>query len=142
VKLVYLQQTTPWQNGDRVVLRLPALDLPTSRAGVRLHYPPTFQVRLADGRFRVSAETAPATGTFDGTASRFRSPVNAAADAAPAMGDLISRYRRQSGERLFFGVLPVDVNVPSFGPSIFFSTELVAEDDAPVIALVVKGPRS
>jgi hypothetical protein len=39
------------------------------------------------------------------------------------------------------GILPVDVNVPDFGPSVFVAAELTAESRAPALELAVKRAR-
>ena len=69
--------------------------------------------------------------------------------AAPASLDsagaglqrLVDQFRAESGQRTVAGILPVDVNVPEFGPSVFLAAELTAESRAPSIELALKRAR-
>jgi hypothetical protein len=55
VELVYLQRSSAWPEKGSASIALPALDLPTSRTGLRLHFPPRFRVELRPGTFRPRA---------------------------------------------------------------------------------------
>jgi hypothetical protein len=45
---------------------------------------------------------------------------------------LLDTYRKEMGKSAI-GVIPVQVTVPSLGPSIFVAAELTAESHAPVL---------
>ena len=144
VEVVYLQRTSSWRDKARTTIDLPALDLPVSRTGLRLFYPPQFQILLQPGVFRPDQDHGP-------FAEALRRPVvpppvpqpaAAPADAASAgLQQLVDQFRAESGQRTVAGILPVDVNVPDFGPSVFLAAELTAESRAPFIELAVKRAR-
>jgi hypothetical protein len=144
VELVYLQRAAAWADKGRAAIDLPALDLPVSRTGLRVFYPPHFRVELEPGAFRSESDPGP-------VAEALRRPEPAALsvsvdrlqDAAAAkLQTLIDRFRNETGsERRVVGTLPVAVAVPDFGPSIFLAAELTAETQAPRFALAVKRTR-
>jgi hypothetical protein len=69
-------------------------------------------------------------------------PAAAPAEVASAgLQRLVDRFRSESGERTLAGILPVDVSVPDFGPSIFLAAELTAESRAPSLVLALKRAR-
>ena len=142
VELVYLQRAAAWADKGGVTIDLPALDLPVSRTGLRVFYPPHFKVELAPGIFR----SEPDPGPFAEALRQPPPPVAAAStdrlkDAA-GVQLLIDQFRSETGaERRVVGTLPVAVAVPDFGPSIFLAAELTAETQAPSFALAVKRMR-
>jgi hypothetical protein len=142
VELVYLQRVAAWANKGPVVIDLPALDLPVSRTGLRVFYPPHFTVALEPGTFRTESDPGPVA-----EALRRSQPVPASASTdrlqnASGVQTLIDQFRSETGsERRVVGTLPVAVAVPDFGPSIFLAAELTAETQAPSIALAVKRTR-
>jgi hypothetical protein len=143
VSLVYFQgvDRSAWLDRGRARIDLPALDLPISRTGVELFYPPRFHVDLQLGSFRV--ETDP--GVFAEALRRPPSAGPVANDkstqgdrAAAGLQALVDRYRNESGGRSVVGSLPVRVDFPAFGPSIFLVSELTAEAAAPCFELAYK----
>jgi len=142
VSLVYFQggDRTAWLDRGHARVDLPALDLPISRTGIELFYPPRFHVDPQPGPFRI--ETDP--GVF---AEALRRPPAApvALDkrtqgdrGAAGLQALVDRFRTESGGRSVVGSLPVRVDFPVFGPSIFLASELTAEATAPCIDLSYK----
>jgi hypothetical protein len=142
VGLVYFQgaDRSAWLEKGRTRVDLPALDLPISRTGVELFYPPRFHVDPQAGPFRVEADPGP-------FAEALRQPVAPPAALDKSMqGDrgaaglqaLVDRFRNESGGRSVVGSLPVHVSFPAFGPSIFLASELTAEAGAPCIELVYR----
>jgi hypothetical protein len=153
---VYLMPMPAWTEQGSVRFPLPAVDLPVSRTGLRLHYSPRFEIEALPGIFRVepyqppwsTALTAPAVAE-----SRPAKPVppNAAASSpgvppAPASGDdkdaagarlLVERFRRE-GAKTAAGVIPVHVTVPEIGPAIFAAAELTAESQVPIFEIAYK----
>jgi hypothetical protein len=142
VSLVYFQggDRTAWLDRGHTRVDLPALDLPISRTGIEFFYPPRFHVDPQPGPFRI--ETDP--GVF---AEALRRP-----PAAPVVMDkrtqgdrgaaglqaLVDRFRNESGGRSVVGSLPVRIDFPVFGPSIFLASELTAEAAGPCIDLSYK----
>jgi hypothetical protein len=73
VEILYLARTAGWQDKGHEKLTLPALDLPISRTGLLVYYPPLFRVTAEPGTFRTaeyesprSAALRPSTGAGTG----------------------------------------------------------------------------
>jgi hypothetical protein len=69
VEILYLAKAPAWEEKGREKVTLPALDLPISRTGLLLYYPPLFRVTAEPGTFRMqeflnptSAALAPNVG--------------------------------------------------------------------------------
>jgi hypothetical protein len=142
VGLVYFQgaDRSAWLEKGRTRVDLPALDLPISRTGVELFYPPRFHVDPQAGPFRVEGDPGP-------FAEALRQPPAAPAPmdkstqgdrAAAGLQALVDRFRNETGGRSVVGSLPVHVSFPAFGPAIFLASELTAEASAPCIELTYK----
>jgi hypothetical protein len=139
VTLVYLQRTAAWPEKGTTAIALPALDLPTSRTGVRLHFPPRFRVELRPGPFRSASDTGSWDEALRSADDRRPPPPPAAPDAASAgLQSLVDRFRQEARERTVVGSLPVSVPFPEFGPSLFLAAELTAEARSPVVDLTVR----
>ena len=159
VEILYLAKAPAWGEKGSEKLTLPALDLPISRTGLLLYYPPLFKVTAEPGSFRlqtyenpVSAALAPPplTAAVGGAGGAF--PVGAAVLAEkqydrvavagqPQLTDrdekkdstqaLLDTFRAKSMAGKVTGILPVDVPFPVFGPSIFLVSELTSENQLP-----------
>ena len=55
VEVLYLAKASKWDEKGREKVMLPALDLPISRTGLLLYYPPLFHVTAEPGTFRTQA---------------------------------------------------------------------------------------
>jgi hypothetical protein len=139
VRIMYVQRRKAWPDRGPVRLELPAVDLPISRTGATVYYPPAFDVRPTPGTFHAQADP----GAF---AEAFRaadtSEVEAAAEekdtVSAGLQALVDRFNNDAGGRAIAGVLPVIMPFPEFGPSIFLASELTAESRAPTIEFAVK----
>jgi len=150
---VYLSRQTAWSEHGKEGLALPALDLPVSRTGVLLYYPPFFKVTSDPGAFRTESYEAPTSAAFN-TASeaekdglRYKSDDSRAkygriSDATAINGvtksgsqTLVDNYRKETLGGKGARVLPISVSFPAFGPSIFLVSELTAENQSPHIEL-------
>ena len=154
VEILYLTKAPAWQDKGQTKLTLPALDLPVSRTGLLLYYPPLFRITAEPGTFRtqeyenpISAALMPPppeppTGAvIGGMASA--SPVAAAKVGQPQLYDkerddkkdstraLLDTFRAKSLGGKVTGILPVNVTFPAFGPSLFLVSELTSENQAP-----------
>ncbi len=152
VELLYVSKATNWTDKGKVRLTLPSLDLPVSRTGLLLYYPPLFQVTADPGAFRTEAYAGPSSDAF---VSRPPPPppppVGGPAffDGQPKQFDkledydrrrkddedtktLLDKYRAKSSSGRVTGILPVGISFPVFGPSTFLVSELTAENQAPV----------
>src|SRR5450755_1086284 len=65
VEVLYLGRGPAWEDKGRVRLALPALDLPISRTGLLLYYPPLFHVTAETGTFRTEAYANPTSEAFN-----------------------------------------------------------------------------
>jgi hypothetical protein len=142
VSLSYFQGADrgPWLDRGRTRIDLPALDLPISRTGVELFYPPRFHIDPQPGSFRIEVDP----GVF---AEALRRPPAAPATldkttqgdrGAAGLQALVDRFRNEPGGRSVVGSLPVHVDFPAFGPSIFLASELTAEAAAPCFEVAYK----
>jgi hypothetical protein len=139
VELVYLQRTGVWTDKGSAHLDLPSLDLPVSRTGLELHYSPHFHVELQPGGFRVTSDPGPfAEALRRPVSTAGGGPQNGGPAATAELQSLVDRFRGGTNGRTVAGSLPVHVTFPDFGPSIFLSAELTAEDRAPSIELAIK----
>ena len=139
VQLVYLQRVEAWLDKGRARIDLPALDLPTSRTGVQLHYSPRFQVEPQPGSFRVEEDPGPSAEALRAPTGRLdKSPGGDDRRVDNEFQDLVNRYRNESGSHTVVGSLPVHVTFPHFGPSVYLVTELTAEERALSVELEFK----
>ena len=100
VEVVYLQRTPLWSDRGRTTIELPALDLPISRTGLRLFYPPQFQILLQPGVFRPDEDRGPFADALRRPAPLPAPSPAAERDMASAgLQRLVDRFRVESGER-------------------------------------------
>lgn len=139
VELVYLQRLDAWAERGVEGLLLPALDLPVSRTGLELHYSPRYRVELQPGTFRLGVDPGPSAEAFrDGPSAPLVAVAGGRAATSSGLQALADRFRSESGGRTVAGALPVQVELPVFGPSVFLATELTAEGRAPLVELAFK----
>lgn len=156
VEIVYMAKAGAWNEKGREQVTLPALDLPISRTGMLLYYPPLFRVTAEPGTFRTEQYENPTSAAlqpgFMGL-ERIRASTAAPA-AAPKEFDrlqqyaeiqgmkdkdakdaetrnLLNSYHAKSAGGKVTGILPVSVSFPAFGPSIFLVSELTSENQFP-----------
>jgi len=147
IEILYLNKGTAWTDKGRAALTLPALDLPISKTGITLYYPPLFKVTAEPGAFRGDTYSPPASPALTAAASSPPEDERAAgtgqlaqqrfANAAQntAMQSLVDRYRAESGARRGPGFGAVSIGFPAVGPSLYFVSELTAEGRAPALSL-------
>ena len=140
VKLVYLQPESSLTD-TRLTLQLPSVDLPISRSGLRLYYPPTLRVESEDGTFRPASDSGPFSAALRMSAAPAVARRYEVGSANAGLQGLVERYRSESGERRVMGALPVDISVPVWGPSVFLASELTPEGQPVVVAFKVKHVR-
>ena len=133
IEVVYLAPSVAWSEHGSAAVTLPALDLPVSRTGVSVYYPPLFRITPETGAFRLQEYERPEAGALNQVAPPMpppspapRSPSNAPS-AAQAMADA---YRARNVARKPAAPLPLDVAFPAIGPSIYLVSELTAENQA------------
>jgi hypothetical protein len=185
VEIVYLTPGTNWTDKGRASIPLPALDLPISRTGLQVYYPPLFRVTSDRGIFHMETYADPASPVLSasadfrrldsfgrltsGAAGGIANSVGLGADDAtvmpaavpapppapdisglPASGrsvaalqtfsqdatkTLVDKYRSSTAVGRATGVLPLSVNFPAFGPSVYLVSELTSENQSPTAEL-------
>ena len=156
VEILYLTKATAWEEKGQEKVTLPALDLPISRTGLLLYYPPLFRVTAEPGTFRTQeyenpisaalatarfgngrmAEVLPtdpaAPGKLDKQFDRLEQFAKLASDDDKEKKDatqaLLDTFRAKSSGGKVTGILPVNVSFPAFGPSIFLVSELTERE--------------
>lgn len=160
IEIVYLAKATAWQEKGKEKLTLPALDLPISRTGVLLYYPPTFRVTEDPGTFRIETYQPPTSTVLvarRGDATGFAYAAGSPAPASPTIGGpvqfdkqksedekkdatraLLDSFRAKSSGGKVAGILPVSVSFPAFGPSIYLVSELTSENQFPAAEFIIQ----
>jgi hypothetical protein len=151
VEILYLTKAAAWNDKGQEKVTLPALDLPISRTGLLLYYPPLFKVSPEPGTFRtqeyVSPTSAvlafPAGGPIDiGTLPSIAKQSDRleqfaqlqsmdAKEKKDATKALLDTFKAKSLSGRVTGILPINVAFPAFGPSIFLVSELTSENQFP-----------
>ena len=161
VEIFYLVKATAWQDKGHERMTLPALDLPISRTGMLLYYPPAFKLNAEPGSFHTQEYQSPSSavllpaieGGRDGggvfaVAGRRRTALAPLHEEdrleelgkAQRMDDkekkdntlaLLDDFRAKSTGGKVTGILPVNVSFPAFGPSMFLVSELTSENQFP-----------
>jgi hypothetical protein len=157
VEVVYFIPGTPWTDKGHLKLSLPALDLPVSRTGLQIYYPPLFRLSADTGSFHVENYANPLAAVLAAAvaepavdsvvplpAAGAGGPVSSvspevAMDASSrsdqksqvAKQVLVDKFHASERGSRATGILPVHVNLPAFGPSLFLVSELTSENQAP-----------
>jgi hypothetical protein len=154
VEFFYLTKAAAWEEKDHEKITLPAVDLPISRTGMLVYYPPTFRVTPEPGTFRTQTyenATSPALiaiapGMVGGIplpnapVASPKSPAGWSSRGGPATDGkekkdateaLLDNFRAKSSGGKVTGILPVNVSFPAFGPSMFLVSELTSESQFP-----------
>ena len=152
VEILFLARAAAWNDKGRAAIALPAIDLPVSRTGLVLYYPPAFKVTPEPGAFRTEAYQRPPSPALNADAGE--SPIlvtNAPPAAAPqAVGQvggggatqaLVDKFRAGSGLRKDAGPLPIRVSFPAVGPTLYLVSELTGENQAPALELTYQKDR-
>jgi hypothetical protein len=145
VEILYVIRGAAWQEKGKARLALPALDLPISRTGLLLYYPPLFRVSAEPGAFRSEAYAAPTSPAFNPPPPPAALPMSSAlAGEASKLRDdkdeqstqhLIDEFRTKSKAGRVVGILPIGVDFPAFGPSTYLVSELTTEGQFPAADL-------
>lgn len=143
VEILYLTKAPAVADKSRTKLTLPELDLPISRSGLLLYYPPQFRITPEPGVFRmqdyqnpVSAALMVSSGdTTRAAAGDGAGPVTSRSseEKKDSTQALLDRFRAKSTGGKIQGILPVNVSFPVFGPSLFLVSELTSENQTPAV---------
>ncbi len=154
VEILYLTKAPAWSEKGREKVTLPALDLPISRTGLLLYYPPQFRVSAEPGTFHTQEYQNPVSAALEPRKSAVANGVLANAPAeTPKQFDRMQQYAQLQGNNekekkdatqalldtfkakslagKVTGILPINVAFPAFGPSIFLVSELTSENQFP-----------
>jgi hypothetical protein len=155
VEILYLTKAAAWSEKGREKVTLPALDLPISRTGLLLYYPPLFRVSAEPGTFHTqpyqspvsAALEPPSGGAAGGLVAAMTGPVEARKpfdrlqqsgqqqsddkEKKDATQALLDTFKAKSLSGKVTGILPINVAFPAFGPSIFLVSELTSENQFP-----------
>jgi hypothetical protein len=160
LEFVYLLPGTSWAEKGRVKLALPTLDLPVSRTGLQVFYPPQFRLAPESGSFHAENFTNPISSVL--TAAVYEPPVDTPLEppAAPKpvssneelrRSDMDANLRKEMDAKQIAvqsqtlvdkfhaddrgaratGILPVRVDFPAYGPSLYLVSELTDENQSP-----------
>ncbi len=145
VEIIYLSRDTVWTDHGKARLTLPALDLPISRTGLLLYYPPLFKVSADPGAFRTEQYEEPASLALNPTgvtAEDDKTTVAKLPQSTPEYGRnagqvvaMVEKFHKDTVGGIGARVLPISVTFPAFGPSIFLVSELTGENKSPGIDL-------
>ncbi len=151
VEILYLTKATAWSDKGRQEIMLPALDLPISRTGLLLYYPPMFRVTPEQGAFRAQQYQSPISSAFAANERVDRPPLAAAPPVSSPQSEvdkerhqdqkkdvmqaLLDTFKAKSVGGRVSGIVPMNVSFPAFGPSIFLVSELTSENQFPAAQL-------
>jgi hypothetical protein len=155
LEIFYLVRQSAWTDKGKATLALPAVDLPVSRTGLLLYHPPLFKLAAEPGTFRVETYEAPMAdafrivdigagagigGGFSSNGLRGRSndkqidgQNNNENSPQSATQVLVDNFKNKTLGGRGAKVLPIRPSFPAFGPSMFFVSELTAENHAPAL---------
>lgn len=149
VEVLYIWSGKPWDENGKVAVPLPKLDLPVSRTGIRLQYPPLFKVLSEPGAFHVESYADPSSSVLarrlpppssvqtnplfqQVPAPKGKEAVGQTVDATQA---LVDRFKSETQTGRSTGILPIKISLPVVGASIFLMGELTGENQAPAVEL-------
>ena len=153
LEIFYLVRETAWTDKGKASLALPTLDLPVSRTGLLLYHPPLFKLAAEPGAFRTQTYEAPMSDAFHpaydlGLGNSFDLNESRGTAGKPdRLGSvngnlpqshtqaLVDNFKNKSLGGRSAKVLPIRPAFPAFGPSLFFVSELTAENHAPALEL-------
>src|ERR1022692_1284 len=154
VEILYLVKAAAWNEKGKQKVTLPALDLPISRTGLLLYYPPLFRVSAEPGTFHTQEYQNPVSAVLEPPSGGVGTGVMISSNEPPASakpydrlqgfgqpGDkdekkdatqaLLDTFKAKSLAGRVTGILPINVAFPAFGPSIFLVSELTSENQFP-----------
>ena len=138
VELTYLQRSDPWSEKGDAHVELPVADLPIARTGLTLRYSPKYAIELQPGTFRVATDPGPWSVNLRAIAEGVAAAPPPPPMATPGSGDreakdlraLMDRYRKEAG-RTGPGTVPLAIDFPTVGPTVFLAAELTQESRRP-----------
>lgn len=154
VEVVYAERVESWQPQGRASLVLPGSDLPVSRTGLELYYPPRYRITLENGPLRLATYVPPSAPVL--AAATVASEKQVSEDSrlddgrdkarvnklelkpADELQGLLERFQKEGRVKRAAGVVPLSVSFPVFGPALYLAAELTAEGAGPSVELTYK----
>ncbi|MFN7922538.1 MAG: hypothetical protein U0Q16_20710 [Bryobacteraceae bacterium] len=137
VEVTYLVKGQAWTPRGRAVVVLPKVDVPVSRSAVALFLPAQYKVTAEPGAYHVEEFRATESLAFRTAFVASAATANPLLNSNVAMANaqkLADAFRARKQSRL--PVVTADaLDFPSYGPSIFLTAELTAENQQPQIEL-------
>jgi len=158
VDIVYFAPGASWTDKGHLKLNLPALDLPISRTGLQVFYPPQFRLSAELGSFHaqdyanplsavltaevaeppIDSVVAPRSASFIVSTPGALMDANANANAESrtksavkqSAQTLVDKFHAAENGSRASGILPVRIHVPAVGPSLFLVSELTTENQS------------
>ncbi len=148
VEIIYFAPGAGWTDKGHLKLSLPALDLPVSRTGLQVFYPPQFRLATEAGSFRTEEYADPISAVLTSVAGEppvdTESPSVMAVAGAPIATDeknegkkpaqtLVDKFHASERGSRAVGVLPLTLNLPTVGPSVYLVSQLTSENQVPSV---------
>src|SRR6266568_6230320 len=92
IEILYLTKAAAWSEKGQEKVTLPALDLPISRTGLLLYYPPLFKVSAEPGTFRAQEYVNPISAVLEPPTTVAVNGGLSRAPASPTEFDRLERY--------------------------------------------------
>jgi len=160
VDVVYFAPGASWTDKGHLRLNLPALDLPVSRTGLQVFYPPQFRLSAEPGSFHAQDYANPLSAVLStelaeppidsvvpsrSASSMVSGALGASMDTDANANDesrpkptakqsaqtLVDKFHASEKGSRASGILPVRINVPAVGPWLFLVSELSTENQSP-----------
>jgi hypothetical protein len=134
LEILFSLRAAGWAEKGHASLALPVLDLPVSRTGLVLYFPPLYRLTMDPGAFRAQEYEAPVSEVLN-VSSVFQGPdlrVNGT-PASTGTQALIDGYRNRVANSRSAPALPAKVTFPSVGPTVFLVSELTGEGQGAVV---------
>jgi hypothetical protein len=149
IQILYVLHGDPWSLRGRAPVPLPSIDLPVSKSGVLLYYPPQFRVTAEPGAFQAQPYDHPASPALSLTPQDRERDFDRLQkfdklqkqDANSPAQALVDKFRARTDTRKTASALPISVSFPAVGPSVFLASQLTEESKAPVLALAYQKER-
>jgi hypothetical protein len=144
IQILYVLREDQWSLKGRAPVPLPSIDLPVSRSGVLLYYPPQFRVTAEPGAFQLQPYERPSSTALTSAPQAGEpnaGPLNKKDVQNSPTQALVDKFKARSDTRKTGVALPVSVSFPAVGPSVYLASQLTEEGKAPAIALAYQKER-
>jgi len=135
VEVAYMDRMPSWSEKGRAKLSLLTLDMPISKSGLLMYYPPLFRVSAVPGSFRVATYEGPRSAALSSGGGTQTQIISGVAGKSPvdAKSDLVLQLQQSGRASRPSRNLPIRVAFPHLGPSIFLVSELTSENQTPAM---------